>query len=1023
MKKKFILWVIIFIANIKISYGQNPNFYERTNIIGKSPVVSEFMKYDELPVSEYTGIPNISIPLYEIDSKTLKIPLTLAYHAGGLKVTQEASWVGLGWDLTLDTKIVQIVKDEDDIRVFYHAYANFVYPNWVSNGGSYYTSFQYSTCGTPVITGNSFPVYSVVKDFGFAISTFGYMPVNGRYIQKDNMLGGIDDSEPDIFRITIRGETLSCIFEAHKYSSGIPRIIVLNKKGYSVKYTGEESGQWEVIDPDGNKYYFSTHSDVENLSMNRTYCVQSRIWFLDKLITVNGEEINYNYVNIGAFYTVLNPSTKTIPITSHNTVLTCNYGGCATGYISQHPNFNTKKSPSIDTCTWLKETQYYLSSIQFPNGSITFSMSNRTDIPGKRKLDKISVYNNNNETVKKTVFTYDYYSGTDNKSRKLKLISIKINDENPYLFFYDNQSLPSINSCATDYWGYYNGQTSNSSLVPNPVRWKNKFPYNQTFEAVTSLSNPEVTYNNHSARLQYTKAGILEKIQYPTGGKTTFEYELNQFLNYWVPDYDSLTNNISKGHGLRVNKIRFLDYSGNSIKEEHYAYSGGKAITPLRFFHFIWYNYVSVPLFKIGVAGSANSSIDAVYYKILNCSTSGNYADNPLSSFSGVGYDKVIKQTIGAGNISNGSIETYYNNTPDKTGIHLVDFGEAPQNNLPAFKDSSKPENGTIKKRVYYNAAGIKEMQETFEYRNKESPLYYGVNIRGYSLFMLRCFHPEADRTIDYYERCLFGYYPVFDFESLLEQKTTIQYFGVDSIVNIENYSYNSNNFLSYMEQTSSNGGYCYSVYYYPQYYTEDIYKRMVAKNIISPKIRTLTGCYGKTTKIKHIHYTDDNTITKGLILPKDEEIFRYDGQNANESKTFITYDKYDSSGNILQYTDANNISVTYVWGYNHQYPIAELKNSTYAQLTSKIQETTLMNISAKIAPSSTDWDMLNNLRTQLPDAQITTYKYRPLVGFDMITAPNGMQTYYGYDNSGRLLWIADDKSKTIKSYEYHYTD
>src|SRR5688572_19544164 len=66
-----------------------------------------------MPVSEYTGIPNISIPLYQIEEDGIKIPLLLNYHAGGIRVSQEASWVGLGWDLAIGS-IMQEINDRDD---------------------------------------------------------------------------------------------------------------------------------------------------------------------------------------------------------------------------------------------------------------------------------------------------------------------------------------------------------------------------------------------------------------------------------------------------------------------------------------------------------------------------------------------------------------------------------------------------------------------------------------------------------------------------------------------------------------------------------------------------------------------------------------------------------------------------------------------------------------------------------------------------------------------------------------------
>ena len=65
----------------------------------RTPEASAFKKYGEESVNEYTGTADISVPLYTIKSKNIEIPLVLRYDASGIKVEQEASWVGLGWNL------------------------------------------------------------------------------------------------------------------------------------------------------------------------------------------------------------------------------------------------------------------------------------------------------------------------------------------------------------------------------------------------------------------------------------------------------------------------------------------------------------------------------------------------------------------------------------------------------------------------------------------------------------------------------------------------------------------------------------------------------------------------------------------------------------------------------------------------------------------------------------------------------------------------------------------------------------
>ena len=72
------------------------------------------LKYGEYPINLSTGVPNISIPLYTIDLGTFKLPITLDYHASGIKVDQEATWVGLGWNLNYGAQIILSVRDDID---------------------------------------------------------------------------------------------------------------------------------------------------------------------------------------------------------------------------------------------------------------------------------------------------------------------------------------------------------------------------------------------------------------------------------------------------------------------------------------------------------------------------------------------------------------------------------------------------------------------------------------------------------------------------------------------------------------------------------------------------------------------------------------------------------------------------------------------------------------------------------------------------------------------------------------------
>ena len=131
----------------------------------------------------------------------------------------------------------------------------------------------------------------------------------------------------------------------------------------------------------------------------------------------------------------------------------------------------------------------------------------------------------------------------------------------------------------------------------------------------------------------------------------------------------------------------------------------------------------------------------------------------------------------------------------------------------------------------------------------------------------------------------------------------------------------------------------------------------------------------------------------------------------------------YDEKGNIRTAVSANNTTVPthYLWGYNSQYPIAKIENALYSEVTGKIAQSILTNIANKAVPETADWTIINNLRTQLPSAMITTYTYKPLVGIETVTDPRGIKMTYIYDSLNRLKEIRDHNGKTLETYEYNY--
>ena len=105
VKLFFGLWSILSVA--QITNSPQPQISPTTPL---SPEVASLGKYIDLPVSMYTGTANINIPIYNIKSGGIELPIYLSYHSSGIRVSEIASQVGLGWNLNMGGIVSRVPK-------------------------------------------------------------------------------------------------------------------------------------------------------------------------------------------------------------------------------------------------------------------------------------------------------------------------------------------------------------------------------------------------------------------------------------------------------------------------------------------------------------------------------------------------------------------------------------------------------------------------------------------------------------------------------------------------------------------------------------------------------------------------------------------------------------------------------------------------------------------------------------------------------------------------------------------------
>jgi hypothetical protein len=134
--------------------------------------------------------------------------------------------------------------------------------------------------------------------------------------------------------------------------------------------------------------------------------------------------------------------------------------------------------------------------------------------------------------------------------------------------------------------------------------------------------------------------------------------------------------------------------------------------------------------------------------------------------------------------------------------------------------------------------------------------------------------------------------------------------------------------------------------------------------------------------------------------------------------KQQLQYQLYDSTGNLLQYTDKGGVVTSILWGYGGRYPVAQLTGIGHADA---------------VAQSGIDLALLNSpgseaaLRTELAKlrgltgAQVLTRTYYPLVGVASQTGIDGRTVYYQYDGFNRLQVVKDQEGNVVKMMEEQF--
>lgn len=535
MKRIFLASCLFtFIVNVQAQYNTTVG-----KVTISSPDAAALGKYGDIPVSYHTGIPNIAIPIYTIKSGPLELPIGLSYHASGLKVQEQASSVGAGWALNAGGVITRtVVGAPDDKGVGAYATDRGHFSDWGYNNYLFSSGPGYCSTSSP-LTG-----------IGNAAC-----PTGSLYGPQDGMIqSGKFDGEPDLYFFNFGAYTGKFYFNDDR----TPVIVPQQDLKITPIYPGHETDSrgligFIVTTPDGTKYFFGKNQEadgnVDAVEITDNVTTQSSFtghgvtssWFLNKIASADDQFV-INLIYAGEHY-----SYFTLSMFPVSAVPNPNIGAFNAEYDLDKNLINGVRLSKI---TFAKGT----GTVNFNPGSLRQDMGgddadiadhlNDNTTTGARTLGSISITATG--FCKQFSFAQSYfYDATspltgdlstrtiETDKYRLRLDSIQeLSCDNtikipPYKFAYSEGLVPRKLTFGIDHWGFYNGITSNTTLiptytiVPSPTSWNGSYP-----NGVTTVAGA-----NREADWQAGISGNIKQIFYPTGGRTDFEFEWNDIYS------------------------------------------------------------------------------------------------------------------------------------------------------------------------------------------------------------------------------------------------------------------------------------------------------------------------------------------------------------------------------------------------------------------------------------------------------------------------------------------------------------
>lgn len=1019
--------------------------------LNASPQATAFGIYGQVPVSHFTGTPQINIPLYNIIYRELNVDLSLMYHqAIGNKPDLFPGYYGNGWLLTTGGVITRISKGE-------RPYDDGVTPIHVEDYATLYDNWS----DTSHLDSLLMLKKDIVGAFNPRYDEFSYNFGNysGKFYMDDDDTIKIKTTQGEELKVKMEYSSDPIILpsEAQDYGRGV----MYGISGYDYDSTLFTDGRqapyrFTIVNSNGSKYTFGGTPEAMDISRPGNTATESinydflpwkvlpTSWYLTSIESPNGYKINLSYKR-DTFYVTseIRHSGRVYSLPGFG-----NLGTSQSGLVVSSTLFNPCYLDKI--ITPISTTQFYWSKAdqqlrykflppyyQFggniaPNSTSPYYFSHYPDVGAvfmqnrfPNKLDGFRVSSAEGKLINIVEFNY-----TSDTTTRLKLLNVKSKGNgntaavSEYKFEYNPAPLPDYLSMKTDKYGFYNGRNFFSYHRMNLE--KDTLPQEYMSFFKDSASRRDSFIISKEPDSNFTKAEILEKVVYPTGGYTTYEYESNtcsKYIDSWpaaVVDYtaDSITG------GLRIRKISNYDYAGHKTGEKTYKYingyaSGGLLSSGVLTYKPVFYReydnvWVKKPLNMYGTSNPDSSLLQDYQEWSTAPINPPNYNEPNFISYS------EVTEINADSSFTVYKYQNHDNGFLDKPVVNMATDNP----NIISWKGSEENslslERGLLYSEEIYNNTGVCKARSVYDYN--DDSLRYNNHIRFIKA------HPNIlyENGLNKYLSLRYVAYLYYTYYPYLKKRTSYEYTTEgDSIVTESTNTYDANDRLLKTQTTKTSDD---RVLLLQNMYPKDRvaqgqvtpYQDLIAQNITGTPVEQSSYIDSILINKAVVDYHQGLSVNTSLVLPKETKLQNRNGPLEKSNNFYV----YDSTGNPLCFGKEAGNKTCIVWSYANSLPIAKIVNAEYSAVQSVLGgQQVIEDIGREIPTQGFIQSVFAQLRNSasLKHAFITTYTHELLVGVASETDPNGKTTYYQYDGMNRLSIVRDNGRNIIKKICYNY--